>query len=624
LKLAPSHELLTGMLEGLRSKRVLVCSVMALVGCQYARTPYLLKALNSGVGSGAPPARATPSERIARETRMHVEDSYFNPTTVGAWMAAVGAASDPIALELGCLRGHRADSGPCYTRLADDAPALWNLPKAPLAQGATAVTLPAETDPAYLIEIDEQRFIANVGWIASSLLVLEDSLGRPLTADELRTGIQTGMQQASAYLQARRGHRQATRPATALVMSGGGATGAFTAGFISRLMDVFQTCHHAPPGDACPDAKIDLVVGTSTGTLIGVLVDLFQVPGQEARAQRTLIDNYTCSTEKDLYCQYDEYDWHLAENLRGLMHFQGIEKKLTDTLSPAMQMNPSELVTVAVDYDSGDVFAQSDQDPADTATGADRVQTVLASIVEPVLSDPVDYLTSHGKKLPGTFIDAGVRSGLPMLQAVWRGAERTLVVSTSSIDVSPVGHASSALPILLRTIDLATSQNLSGELQQAEFEAVARRWAEYTLCKARLAAVGTIDRERFCKRDTLWPPKGPQAQAAAASFVGPGLFPEVAKTWKSVWVNRPENGAPGAVGYTFDPRQMRELFKDGVRTFQRRCQESLELMNVPADVRAASYACGMAVDAAVAGAERSFQPLPACHPDDHEIPQCGK
>jgi hypothetical protein len=32
----------------------------------------------------------------------------------------------------------------------------------------------------------------------------------------------------------------------------------------------------------------------------------------------------------------------------------------------------------------------------------------------------------------------------------------------------------------------------------------------------------------------------------------------------------------------------------------------------------------MAVDAAVAGAERSFQPLPACHPDDHEIPQCGK
>jgi len=387
-------------------------------------------------------------------------------------------------------------------------------------------------------------------------------------------------------------------------------------------MNVFRTCHHLPTGDACPDAKIDLVVGTSTGSLVGATVDLFQVPGQEARAEKTLIDNYTCRTEKDLYCQHDEWDWNLAEHLRGLMHFNGIERRLAETLSPEMQTNATEFVTLTVDYDTGSIFAQSDQDPADKAVGPDRVQTVLASIVEPVLSDPVDYVMSNGKRQSGTFIDAGVRSGLPMLQAAWRGAERTLVVSTSGIDVGPTAHAASALPILMRTLDLATSQNLVGELQEAEFEAAARRFSEYHLCKDRIAPVDAIDREAFCRRSALCPQPKDEPEAAVTTYIGPGLFPEVARTWKSAWVNRPENGAAGAVGYTFDPRQMRLLFLDGVRTFQARCQEALQVMNVPSRVRSANYACGMTVDAAVEQAKATFQPLSACHPDDHEIPSC--
>src|SRR3954471_1078272 len=99
-------------------------------------------------------------------------------------------------------------------------------------------------------------------------------------------------------------------------MSGGAATGAFTAGFVSRLMDVFRACHTAPTGDACPDAQVDLIVGTRTGTLVGTRLDLFQVKGQEGLAERLLIDDYACSTERDLYCQHDEWDWKLAEDLR--------------------------------------------------------------------------------------------------------------------------------------------------------------------------------------------------------------------------------------------------------------------------------------------------------------------
>jgi hypothetical protein len=357
------------------------------------------------------------------------------------------------------------------------------------------------------------------------------------------------------------------------------------------------------------------------------MVDLFQVPGQETNAKRLLVDNYTCSTEKDLYCKHDEWDWHLAEKMRGLMHFNGIEKKIRAALTPAMQTNASELVTLAVDYDSGDLFAQSDQDPRDRASGDARVQTLLSSIVEPIMADPVDILTSGGKPLNGTFIDAGVRSGLPLREAVWRGAERTLVISTANADIGPAPHPPAALQILLRTVDLATSQNFIGELQQAEFEAAARRLAEYNLCDLRLQRVGvdTITRGSFCRRDELWKP-AVSREVATSGTIGPGLFPEVANMWQSTWINRPETSGPGATGFSFDPGFMRNLFKWGVRTFQTRCQESLALLNVPAQLRSAEYACGNGdpkfIEAKVAEAEKNFKPLDSCHPNDHDIPDC--
>jgi hypothetical protein len=196
-----------------------------------------------------------------------------------------------------------------------------------------------------------------------------------------------------------------------------------------------------------------------------------------------------------------------------------------------------------------------------------------------------------------------------------------LVISTANVDIGPAPRAASALPILLRTVDLATSQNFSGELQQAEFEAAARRMAEYNFCERRLAAVDTIARLHFCQRDNLWLEQS-QPHAATGGTIGPGLFSQIANTWQSTWVNRPESSGPGATGFSFDPVFMRNLFKYGVRTFQARCQESLALLNVPAQVRNASYACGISADAAVAEAEKSFPPLSSCHPDDHEIPNC--
>ncbi|MGC4118716.1 MAG: patatin-like phospholipase family protein [Myxococcales bacterium] len=590
------------------------CLALPLAGCSFARTPYLLEQMNSGMG-GTPPPPPPAAERIADDVRTHLVDGYFDLPAVSGWMTSAAADPKPLLDELICLRANPADTGPCFETFAGAAVAAWSLPAVPASGGV----MPPIADPASLREVDAERFLANARWIASSLQILENAMGRLLTDDELKTGIKGGVQLATDYLAARKWSRSVERPTTAIVMSGGSANGAFTAGFVWRLMQVLRSCHQAP-GDACQSSKIDLIAGTSTGSLVGVMVDLYNSPGRELEAEKLLVDNYTCSVEKDLYCQYDEWDWKLAENLRALMRFDGIEQKLQQYL-PGLDQNHSELVTVAVDYSTSAILGLSDQDPLDRATGDDRVQEVLASIVEPVMAEPVDYVMRNGKKVPGTYIDGGIRSGLPLLQAVWRGAERALVINTNSIDLGPTSGLTSALPILLRTVDLATGQNVVAEPQSAEFEAAGRRFAEYGVCQARLADAKVTNPHPFCERTDLWPTG---AAPVVKAVIGPGYFKEIANTWKSVWIDRPENGPPGAIGYRFDPEQMRPLFKEGARVFQRRCQETLSLFSVPKDVRAADYACAMSEDVAADNAEKAFKPLKDCNPGDHTIPICKK
>jgi hypothetical protein len=154
------------------------CGYLGLCGCGYLRTPYLLNTLNSGVSSGPVTARASIAERVAREVRLHVEDSYFDPKAVGDWLASASARSEPIAAELECLRkSSMAGAGPCYEKFDADAPKAWGLPPAPTASGANGAFPASSPDTAYLTEADVERFAANARWIASSLLVLEDSLG---------------------------------------------------------------------------------------------------------------------------------------------------------------------------------------------------------------------------------------------------------------------------------------------------------------------------------------------------------------------------------------------------------------------------------------------------------------
>lgn len=598
--------------------RLLALMGLLTCSCHFAKTDFILETLNKP----APPAKpgeapeVSVAERIGRLTRDHLSDAYVQPTTVAGWMSELGKAPGPLAALAGCLsRGAGTDTGTCFNQFVADAVTSpqWGVPEAP-----------ASVDPSapQAVEVDADRFLANVMSIGPSLAALQQAVGRPLTREELAQGIQQGAEASAQYIHARGWHRELRRPSTALVLSGGAANGAFTAGALWRFLGILELCRGKASPEGCGDARIDLVAGTSTGTLVGTLIDLFHTPGQEEHARDLLVSNYTCSVASDLYCVNSTWDWKLAEDVRGLVRFDRLHDKLKAAVTPGMISNGTELVAVSVEYGSGDVYAVSDQDPADfsrSATESERVegliQAIMASIVEPVLSEPIDWVPSSEGRAKGTFVDGGVRSGLPLLQAVQRGAERVLVISTAGIEPVRVPQPPNAFGVLTRTLDLFVAQPRVGEVQQGELAAVARRFTEYNLCMERLAFSVREPRDEsarksavgnFCARQGpgFTPPRPTGFQAAASMWMGPARFDQVASSWRSSWMYLPEAGLEVAQGYAFTPKVMRPLFLQGVRTFQERCEEILRLFEIHGTL--ASQECQRSPEDLVQAARASF------------------
>ncbi|QRO02219.1 patatin-like phospholipase family protein [Archangium violaceum] len=602
----------------------LALASLTLCSCHFARTDFILETLNKPAEKGEPGPSVTVTERVGRLTRDHLADAYLAPATVAGWMSELGRSPAPLVTLVDCLtHAAGADTGPCYQGFFDTATkSPWGLPEVP------KTVEPAAPDAA---EVDAARFLANAVSIAPSLAALQQAVGKPFGKEELEKGIQEGAEAAAQYIHARRWHRELQRPSTALVLSGGAANGAFSAGALWRLLGILEQCRGKATPEGCGDAGIDLVAGASTGSLIGTLIDLFHTPGQEHAARELLVSNYTCSVESDLYCVNSAWDWELVDDVRGLVRFDGIQNKLKAAVTPAMLTNHTELVSVSVDYATGDIQGISDQDPSDfpaTASEAERVegfiQAVMASIVEPVLAEPVDWVPSKSGRMRGTFVDGGVRSGLPLLQAVQRGAERVLVISTAGIDPERVANPPHAFGVLMRTLDLFVAQPRVGEVQQGEMAAVARRFTEYNLCMERLAGVASrANVTKFCTRTGAGfspPALVGGVEVATSPWMGPARFEQVASSWRSAWMYRPEATLETASGYAFTPEVMRPLFLQGVSTFQARCQEILRLFEIRGTL--AANECKRPAEEVLKQAEETFAPMRQCMANKPEQRKC--
>lgn len=601
----------------------LLLGALALSSCPSLRTPALLQELNkpaSPAGSGI--ARLEPSTRIARLAKGHMGDAYVYPIRVAAWLIAMGQSPNSLIDLVRCLENPPSfDPEACFGTFTDAvSKGVWGLPPAP----ATLEGLKDRGSEQAGAELDVERFVANARALAWSLASLEKLNGRGMLSEpDLAKGITAGAERAAQYIAGRSWRRNASRPSTAIVLSGGAANGAFTAGVVWRLMETIDSCRNAPSG-GCPGAKIDLVAGTSTGALIGLLIDLYSTPGKQAAARNLLVNSYTCSVDSDLYCVNDEWDWALIEDLKGLVRFDGIRRKIRTQVPWEVARNDTEMVAVSVDFESGDINAHSDQDPEDRGGSAAWVDGVLASIVEPVFAEPVPALARDGAREPGTYLDGGVRSGLPLLEAVRRGAERVLVLSTSRLEPDRTAAPRNAIQILLRTLDLLSGQPLIGELQLGELAALERRMLEYNVCVDRLrplSAHSKSDVTEFCERRAGFhsPPQG--VQGAALGWMGPAQMRQVASSWRTAWIFRPEQEVETAVGYSFDPKVMRKLFELGAATFQQRCPEVLDLLMIGGEI--ARETCRVPPDEVVRRAQGIYRPLDVCSARQSAVRTCG-
>lgn len=592
-------------------------------GCSFLRTDVLLDTLNAPDSPEPkdPPLRVAAVERVAGLTRAQLTDAYVDPARAGAWMEALGASPEAVLDMSACLVQHAGnDTASCYEN-AERAgyvdrtvrAAAWGVP---LPAQSFSAAAPAEE------EVDAQRFLSNAMGIGPSLAALQQSLEVPLTREVLAQGIQRGAASAAAYVRARSWRRDLQRPSNAVVLSGGGANGAFSAGAMWRLLGILEQCRGKPAPEGCGDARIDLAAGTSTGALISTLVDLFHTPGQEANARRLLLGNYTCTVESDLYCVNSTWLWNLAEDTRGLVKFDGVYAKLEQFIQPEMLHNGTELVSVSVDFQTGDVFGVSDQDPADFKPGASdkqrkggMVRAIVASIAEPVLSNPAVRLPSAAGDRTGTYYDGGVRSGLPLLQAVQRGAERVLVISTGGMNPSPAMDPKNAMSVLMRTIDLFVAQPRVAEVQQAELLAVTRRLGEYNVCTLRGAT------EDFCRRKgTGFHPRMVGPGAGQAVWMGSARFDQVASSWRSTWMFKPESGLATASGYSFTPEVMQPLFVAGVESMQKRCKEVLSLFDIQGTL--AAQECARQLVEVADEAREALPSVAQCRADKPERRSC--
>jgi hypothetical protein len=235
----------------------------------------------------------------------------------------------------------------------------------------------------------------------------------------------------------------------------------------------------------------------------------------------------------------------------------------------------------------------------------------------------VTSLSKDGTSIRGTYLDGGVRSGLPLLEAVKRGAERVLVLSTSRIEPDRIAEPGNAIKILMRTIDLLSGQPRIGEVQLGELAAVERRMLEYNVCSERLGSLPSEskpDVTQFCERRSGFFPAPLGVQAAAVGWIGPAHFRQVASSWQTTWVFRPEEEVEIASGYAFDPKVMRKLFELGAVTFQKRCHEILDLLMVGGKV--ARDACELSPDEVVNRAKEIYLPIEQCTAGKPEVRIC--
>lgn len=324
----------------------------------------------------------------------------------------------------------------------------------------------------------------------------------------------------------------------ALVISGGGSKGAFAVGVIKRLLNEY------------PGLDFDIIVGTSTGSLIAPLAALNEI--------NLLEQLYTTQTSNSIVLQnrlgdrLGDVSIFDANPLWKLVQQYYNDQCYTDVLATGKKIF---LTTTCLQTGELTVFTTA-TDPFEDKNYAVRTlahadhfrKAVMASACQPVFMQPIKV----NKNVPNEpnpdfqFVDGGVREYAGIEMAIDNGATEifTILLSPDGKDTE-TDEYTDLFSILRRTIDIFTDDvgknDLIIPLQYNEalsyIDAVKRK-----MIRNGMSADDVKNLFNIRGRESPWEEKIPI----------------------KIWIIRPDaplGGGPG--GLSFDPTAMREMIKKG-------------------------------------------------------------
>jgi predicted acylesterase/phospholipase RssA len=427
-------------------------------------------------------------------------------------------------------------------------------------------------------------------------------------------GMERALDEAAAYLAARRWRPSTEAPTLGITIKGGASSGVYSAGVTWRALTLlmryrdWKAANPRARGIDPEDARFVLAAGTSAGAIIAAAVDLFHqdacvLPPEATEirkdprvgpdpnpflplpatgticqeyARRLLATVFTCVDQGSLYCVDSRPIWSLVGEQKGLMDFDGLRALIGKHVGPLAPVNPTELVLTTVDFRWGELYVQTDQDPSTVRqpppfalgtpeTLADLHASIEASFVLPFIAWPVEELHIAGKPRPGVYLDGGIKSEIPIIALAQRGAERTLVVGSAPPRITPTRAQTSAMTIAARYLDVSLSA-----VTESEWNAV-MPYAGY---------VETIERAA-CESLFRGHPQQPSKLAAFCNgqLDGGCGGEERDRSFERYGIFRREDIDP-SIGYTFDPTQMRRLFDAGTEAARANCLELTKFLGM--------------------------------------------
>jgi predicted acylesterase/phospholipase RssA len=434
-------------------------------------------------------------------------------------------------------------------------------------------------------------------------------------------GAREAMQEARAYLRQRTWKRRLDSHVTGLVVQGGAVDGIYSAGAVWVVLHLINGCDE---DEICSshgtlDFRLRLLSGTSTGAMVSTATDVFNSCADAVCRNRVLdqiVQWFTCLGLNDLYCVRNNSVADLLSTQAGALEFDGIGEQLRSVVSCQTMTTGSELILNTVDFRSGRLFDLSDQDPAELQTPEDVVQGAIASAVLPAIARPVQRLpVNYDPAVPAVYLDGGIRSELPILPLVRRGAERVLVVSSSASTVSETAYLKDALSIAKRYIDISTGGVSESEILHAERQVESVRLGENDNCTDHASDVcsGHCAPAMLCEGrwdEVCVPSERREEGATKAPKAKVPRAPEesrIGELWQTLSIHRDEEKVASVPGYQFDPKLARQLFEAGAESARARCLEIARLLGMNITTSEASIVKWCAPEALKADACRAVK-----------------